>query len=73
MRNDTQPREWLKEIRGKRTQKEMSEALGISRQYYSQLELGVRGTSYATACNLAEKLGVTWSRFYENDNPVSQL
>ncbi len=70
MSNDLQPREWLKEIRGKRTQKEMSEALGISRQYYSQLELGLRGTSYTTACKLAEKLGIPWSKFYEDENPA---
>lgn len=67
MSNDKKTREWLKQIRGERTQKEMSEALGISRQYYSQLELGIRGTSYGTACRLSQTLGVPWSKFYENE------
>jgi len=64
---------WLRELRGNRTQREMADELEINRAYYSQLECGKRGVSVETARRLAPKLGVDWTRFFEDeeDNPAA--
>jgi transcriptional regulator with XRE-family HTH domain len=64
MGSKARPRTWLVELRGERTQKEMAEALDISRAFYSQLELGIRGVSFETARRIASRLGVPWTSFY---------
>ncbi len=61
-------RDWLIEIRHKTnmTQLTVSERAGISRAYYTQIELGRRTPSIRTAKTLARILGFTWSRFYDD-------
>jgi transcriptional regulator with XRE-family HTH domain len=72
MGSEAAPRQWLVELRGERTQKEMADLLGISRAYYSQLELGIRGASVETAQKLAPRMGIPWTRFFEDSRSAVQ-
>lgn len=61
---------WLLEVRNNEgmTQAEVAEKSGISRAYYTQIELGERGRKLpvATAKKIAAVLGFDWRLFYEN-------
>lgn len=72
MESEASPRTWLIELRGEKTQKEMADLLEISRAYYSQLELGIRGASVDTARKLAPRLGIPWTRFFEDGEAAVQ-
>ncbi len=61
-------RAWLRELRGTRTQKEFAEELEIDRTYYCQLETGKRGISVALARELAEKLNIPWTCFFDDSD-----
>lgn len=62
-------REWLKNAREeqKMTQEYVATECGISRQYYSFIEAGDRGTKLPvqTAKKIATALNIDWQRFYE--------
>ena len=47
------------------TQKQVSELLGLSRAYYTQIELGQRGISLSNAKKISKVLGIPWERFLE--------
>ena len=47
------------------TQKSLSATSGLSRQFISQLETGLRGPSFETFCKLAWGLGLTPAKLLE--------
>ena len=61
-------RKWLLDIRDGRTQAEIAEAVGISQQMYSAIELGERRPSVEVAKRLASVLGFNWTRLYDDDD-----
>lgn len=60
-------REWLKKTRqnANMTMKQVAEAVGISECYYSQIENGTRNASVLVAKKIADTLGFSWQRFFE--------
>ena len=62
-------RAWLKEIREKAglSQMVVAKKAGISQNYYSSIETGVRGNplNVDIAKKIAEGLHFDWTRFYE--------
>lgn len=63
-------RAWLKEIREKSglSQTVVAKKAGISQNYYSSIETGIRGNplNVDVAKKIAEALGFDWTRFYED-------
>lgn len=49
-------REFLKTARGKKTQKKFAEELGVTREYYGNIERGTQTPSLKFLANAAEKL-----------------
>ena len=60
-------REWLIKARVKKglRQYQVSELLGISRAFYTQIELGTRGISFENAKQISKVLEIPWERFLE--------
>lgn len=48
------------------TQQEMADLIGISRQYYNDIENGKRKPSVSTAKKIEGVLGVDWTIFFTN-------
>ena len=65
-------RKWLIDIRNGRAQAQIAEAVGISQQMYSFIELGERRPSVEVAKKIAAVLGFNWTRFYEDDSNDEQ-
>ncbi|MFW5649189.1 MAG: helix-turn-helix transcriptional regulator [Candidatus Alkaliphilus sp. MAG34] len=63
-------RQWLAEYRQNRnmTHEEVATKCGITRQFYSMIEIGERTPSVPTAKKIASVLGFDWVQFY-NDEP----
>ena len=61
-------REWLKELRGKRTQRDVARSAGIVESYYSMIETGVRQPPVDKAKNIANALNFDWQLFYDDEN-----
>ena len=57
--------EWLKTLRGKKSQYKVAELAGISQSFYAAIETGKREPSVAVAKRIAAVLGFDWTRFYE--------
>jgi transcriptional regulator with XRE-family HTH domain len=49
------------------TQKQVADLAGISRSYYSGIELGTRNAPAATAKKIASALGFEWTIFFANE------
>ena len=60
-------RKWLIDIRNGRAQAQIAEAVGISQQMYSAIELGERRPSVEVAKKIASVLEFPWTRFYEDE------
>lgn len=62
-------REWLVQLRKHKgfTQLEAAEKAGISRSYYSGIELGTRNVPVKTAKKVAAVLGFEWTLFFEQN------
>lgn len=58
--------DWLVEIRGDRSQYKVSEEIGIAQSTYASIETGSRNPSVGMAKKIAEKLGFSWTRFFED-------
>jgi putative transcriptional regulator len=60
-------REWLSLKRRDKgsTQLDVAAHTGISRAYYTQIELSLRNPSIKVAKNIAGYLGFEWTRFFE--------
>ena len=65
----TFPLETLKNKRVEKgiTQTAIAENLGISLQFYSQIERGINTLSYANALRIAEFLGCTTDELFKRD------
>ena len=65
----TFPLETLRRIRTEKgvTQTEIAENLGISLQFYSQIERGINTLSYANAIKIANYLGVTTDELFKKE------
>ncbi len=63
------PRGWLLKIRGAsgKTQEEVANASGISREYYTRIEGGSHDVPVHTAKKIAEALDFDWTKFYEEE------
>lgn len=63
-------RKWLRDIRVRtgKTQRDISDCIGICRAYYAFIESGERGVPVHTAKKIAAVLGFDWKRFYD-DSP----
>ena len=59
-------REWLVEIRGNRTHQQISVLAGVSRNYYTEIENGVKTPSVEIAKKLAEALRFDWTFFFDS-------
>lgn len=68
-------RQWLiqmRELKGL-TQQDVAKLAGISRSYYSGIELGTRNAPAKTAKKIAAALGFDWTVFFEeNGRKTSQ-
>lgn len=60
-------RKWLIELRKGYSQTQIAEAVGITQQMYSFIELGVRRPSVEVAKKIAAVLGFDWTRFFEDE------
>ncbi len=60
-------RYWLVEKRSEHdmTQKEVANASGITRQYYSYIEKSLRTPSLKTAMKIGKALGFKYTRFFD--------
>ncbi|MDI9489748.1 MAG: helix-turn-helix transcriptional regulator [Clostridiaceae bacterium] len=60
-------RSWLKELRRSLsyTQDQVADKSGISRAYYTQIELNNRTPSPKVAMEIGKVLEFDWTRFYE--------
>ena len=64
-------REWLVQRRGERTQESVSREAGISQNFYSSIENGIRRPSVETAKRIAAVLGFDWTEFFnDTDQPA---
>ena len=60
-------RKWLIELRKGYTQTQIAEAVGITQQMYSAIELGERRPSVEVAKKIAAVMGFNWTRFYDDE------
>ena len=58
-------RDWLIEIRGKRSQQKVADQIGIAQSTYASLETGVRNPSVKMAKRIAEVMHFEWTRFFD--------
>lgn len=65
-------RVWLKEYRGNRTHQEVAVLAGVSRNYYTEIENGVKNPSVETAKKLAEALELDWTLFFSANSREKQ-
>ena len=64
---------WLKNLRGKKTMKEVAKNANISESYYSMIESGNRRPPVDTAQAIAEALSFDWHIFYEKQKNSAPL
>lgn len=62
-------REWLIKLRNVKgfTQNEVASKCGISRSYYSGIEVGTRNPKPSTAKKIADVIGFDWTLFFEEN------
>ena len=60
---------WLIDLRKNKgmTHEDVSNVCGISRQYYSMIEMGERSPSVETAKKIAKILAFDWTKFFEDE------
>ena len=59
--------EWLKEIRGDKSQQAVADEIGIAQSTYASIEVGSRKPSVPMAKRIAAALGFDWTRFYKDE------
>lgn len=57
--------DWLKEIRGAKSQREVAEQAGITQAFYCEIESGKKRPSVPVAKKIAAILGFEWTRFFD--------
>lgn len=62
-------REWLREIRvaANKNHAEIADEAGISRSYYTNIELGIKTPSVTAAKSIGKALNFFWGNFFENE------
>lgn len=65
-------RQWLRNLRGNKSQKDIAEACGITQQMYCWIELGERRPSVEVAKRIAAVMGFDWTRFYEDEQAAGK-
>lgn len=65
-------REWLRELRGDKSQKDIAEACNITQQAYCLIELGKRDPSVEVAKKIAAVLGFNWTKFFEDEHAATR-
>lgn len=65
-------REWLRTLRGNKSQKDIADACGITQQMYCLIELGERRPSVEVAKKIAAVLGFDWTIFFEEEQAVTK-
>lgn len=60
-------RNWLIDLRGKKTQQLIADQCGISQNFYSWIEQGKRTPSVDVAKKIAAALGFEWTRFFDDE------
>ena len=65
-------RKWLIELRKGYTQTQIAEAVGITQQMYSFIELGERRPSVEVAKKIAAVLGFDWTLFYQDEDELTK-
>jgi transcriptional regulator with XRE-family HTH domain len=58
-------RNWLRNIRGDRTQAEVADICDMSQQFYSAIETGLRTPKPKVAQRMGAGLGFDWTIFYK--------
>ena len=71
MKNEAM-REWLVDIRGNRTHQQISVLAGVSRNYYTEIENGVKTPSVEIAKKLAKALKFDWTLFFDSNSHEKQ-
>lgn len=56
---------WLKTMRGKMSQREAANRVGITQAFYCEIEKGKKKPSVDVAKRIAKVLGFEWTRFFE--------
>lgn len=59
--------DWIKEIRGTKSQQAVADEIGIAQSTYASIEVGSRKPSVTMAKRIAAVLGFDWTRFYEDE------
>ena len=65
--------DWLREIRGTKSQQTIADDIGIAQSTYASIEIGRRKPSVEMAKRIASVLGFDWTRFYEDDDNAPSL
>lgn len=65
-------RQWLLEKRGKLTQQEVANMVGITRPAYTMIESGERNPKVAVAKRIGKALGFKWTIFFADEGNESQ-
>lgn len=65
-------RKWLIELRKGYTQSQIAEAVGITQQMYSAIELGERRPSVDVAKKIAAVMGFNWTLFFEDEDELTK-
>ncbi|UHA74988.1 helix-turn-helix transcriptional regulator [Paenibacillus sp. 481] len=66
-----QPRKWLIQHRGARTQIEVAKMSLIQRSSYSNIENGRRMPSVSVAMRIGQALNFEWTRFFEGGDSLA--
>jgi len=57
-------RDWLVKLRGNRTHQQIADLAGVSRNYYTEIENGIKTPSVDVAQKLGIALGFEWTLFF---------
>jgi putative transcriptional regulator len=60
-------RDWLVKIRGNRTQQQVAELAGVSRNYYTEIEKGAKTPSVEVAQRIGIVMSFDWTLFFGGD------
>ena len=65
-------RSWLINLRGEATQDKVARESGITQNFYSWIESGMRNPSVKVAKQIAATLGFDWTRFFDDQPPAER-
>lgn len=59
--------DWLKTIRGDKSQYQVAREIGIAQSTYASIECGARKPSVGMAKRIAGVMGFAWTSFFEEE------